>query len=155
MSGGSNSSEVSFEHATYIYPEFGIAFKYPKEWSLKGREDNGDFMLALSKEGKGFTNPTSILFYGTKPKDMGFINRVLEEDEDMHILDDRQIIINNLKARQVSTEVVDEGVKKTRICVVFEEKDRSLIVISGDMNEGSTEYKMFFEIISTIKLISE
>lgn len=155
MSGGSNSSEVSFEHATYIYPEFGIAFKYPKEWSLKGREDNGDFLLALSKDGKGFTHSSSILLYGNKPENMEFINGLLEEDDGMHILDDKRIIINNQKARQVNTEVDDDGVMKTEIFVIFEDEGRSLIVKSGRMSEGSTEYKMFFEIISTIKLISE
>lgn len=156
VTGGYKTNEVSFEHATYDYPEFGITFKYPKEWIIKDDVSDGNFILALSKDGKGFGYPSSMKFYGTKPKDMDFINRLLEEDEYMQILDEKQIIINNLEARQVTTEIEDDGAKKIEIYVIFEDKDKSLIVISGGMTEEDSERnKMFFEIVSTIKFIAQ
>lgn len=109
---GCNSKETSFEHATYNYSEFGITFKYPKEWYIRDDVNEGNFIFALSKEGKGFTHPSSVLITGSKPKDMEFIERqlVIDPDEDTEIVDDQQMNINNQKARQVRMEFTDNGV---------------------------------------------
>ncbi|WP_018752910.1 PsbP-related protein [Paenibacillus sanguinis] len=155
MLAGCTSDKISFDYATYTYSEFGITFKYPKEWSVKDDTAAGNFILALSKEGKGFTDGSSVLFYGTKPKDMNFMNRTLEEDEETRIIEDKQMMINDQPARLVTTEADDDsGVKLLIFYVVFEEEDKSLMVTSGEMEEKSAEYDMFFDIISTIELSS-
>lgn len=114
----------------------------------------GNFLVSLSKEEKGFTHSSSVLFYGSKPKDMEFIQRLLndETEEESNIVDDKQVIINNQKARQVRFERNENGATMTKIFVIFEDKDRSLLLISGEMEKGSTELDIFSDICSSIKL---
>lgn len=152
MLAGCKSNEISFDHTIFNYSEFGITFKYPKEWSIQERASDGNFLLALSKDGNGFTNTSSVLFYGAKPKDMNFVEGLVEEDQDMHILDEKQIYINNQQARQIRSEVIDNDVIMNQFHVIFEDEDKVLVVVSGEMKEDSIEYEMFFDIVSTIKL---
>lgn len=49
-------------------------------------------------------------------------------------------------------EFIDNGVTMTKVFVIFEDKDRSLLVVSGDMEKGSTKFGIFSEMVSTIKL---
>ncbi|MGG2993065.1 hypothetical protein ABEO75_13845 [Paenibacillus macerans] len=85
---------------------------------------------------------------------MEFIQRLLndETEEESNIVDDKQVIINNQKARQVRFERNENGATMTKIFVIFEDKDRSLLLISGEMEKGSTELDIFSDICSSIKL---